>query len=102
MDMDFYHNRGKDSNLDLRSLEHLEKIDFSEESEEEVIKKPKKKKKKKKKKNKEKEETKENEIEESTKKSTTSKEDMNPVLANIEIIQDDDSDGDSEDSEVED
>ena len=54
MDMDFYHNRGKDSNLDLRSLENLEKIDFSEESEEEVIKKPKKKKKKsKKKKNKE-------------------------------------------------
>ena len=28
MDMDFYHNRGKDSNLDLRSLERLEKIDF--------------------------------------------------------------------------
>ena len=50
MDMDFYHNRGKDSNLDLRSLERLEKIDFSEESEEEVVKKPKKKKKKSKKK----------------------------------------------------
>ena len=86
MDMDFYHNRGKDSNLDLRALEKLEKIDFSEESEEEI--KPKKKKKKSKKKKKKEEK----EREESTKKSTTSKEDMNPDLANIEIIQNDESD----------
>ena len=26
VDIDFYHNRGKDSNLDLRALEHMEKI----------------------------------------------------------------------------
>ena len=48
MDMDFYHNRGKDSNLDLRALEKMETIDFSSQSEEEII-KPKKKKKKSKK-----------------------------------------------------
>ena len=38
MDIDFYHNRGKDSNLDLRGLENLVKIEISDESEEEEVK----------------------------------------------------------------
>ena len=46
--IDFYHNRGKDSYIDLRAIAKLEKIEFSEDSdEEEKIKKKKKKKKKK-------------------------------------------------------
>ena len=46
--IDFYHNRGKDSYLDLRALAKLEKVEFSQDSdEEEKIKKKKKKKKKK-------------------------------------------------------
>ena len=38
MDIDFYHNRGKDSNLDLREVENLEKIEISDDPEEEEIK----------------------------------------------------------------
>ena len=34
VDIDFYHNRGKDSNLDLRALENLEKIEISDDTEE--------------------------------------------------------------------
>ena len=34
-DVDFYHNRGKDSSLNLNEIENLDKIEFSEESEEE-------------------------------------------------------------------
>ena len=91
-DIDFYHNRGKDSRLDLRSVELLDKIEISSESEEEIQKTKKKKKKSKKKKKKR--DNKENEKEEeSTKKSTTSKEDINPDVANIEITQNDESDG---------
>ena len=48
LDFDFYHNKGKDSYLDLRALKNLEKIEFSDNSDEdEKAKKIKKKKKKK-------------------------------------------------------
>ena len=47
LSVDFYHNRGKDSYIDLRALSKLEKVEFSEDSDaEEKIKKKKKKRKK--------------------------------------------------------
>ena len=93
VDIDFYHNRGKDSNLDLRALENLEKIEISDDSEEEEIKvKKKKKKSKKKKKNK-------GEKDDSRKKSNSlTREDINPDVANIEITQEDDDDDEGKSS----
>lgn len=44
-DPDFYHNYGKDSNLDLRAIDSLDLVDFSEDTSEDEAKKVKKKKK---------------------------------------------------------
>ena len=68
----------------------MEKIEISDDSYNEEIKKPKKKKKKSKKKKKNKDQDKEGG--EST-KINTSREDINPDVANIEITQNDESDG---------
>ena len=73
---DFYHNYGKDSNLDLRAIDSLDLVDFSEDTSEDDAKKIKKKKKT-------------NKIKKNG--DNISKDEINPDIANIEITQDDDS-----------
>ena len=75
-DPDFYHNYGKDSNLDLRAIESLDLVDFSEDTSEDDVKKIKKKKKT-------------NKIKKHD--DNISKDEINPDIANIEITQDEDS-----------
>ena len=74
---DFYHNYGKDSHLDLRAIDSLDLVDFSEDTSEDDAKKVKKKKKT-------------NKIKKNG--DNISKDEINPDIANIEITQDDDSD----------
>ena len=76
-DPDFYHNYGKDSNLDLRAIDSLDLVDFSEDTSEDEAKKVKKKKKT-------------NKIKKNG--DNISKDEINPDIANIEITQDEDSD----------
>lgn len=76
-DPDFYHNYGKDSNLDLRAIDALDLVDFSEDTSEDDAKKVKKKKKT-------------NKIKKNG--DNISKDEINPDIANIEITQDEDSD----------